>query len=493
MNVSLLPADPNKRSILAQLNDSLELATNLYASVCFWSIGPGVLSHHLERVLAQPGSFCIADIHCPTNVDKLNEFYDMGVTRLYLFFKEIQPKKLEAHLQRHLLHTKMLLIDLPDNRAELWVGSHNFTKQALKGINREATLVIPCYKDDVLYTQAQRYFSSILQDPDCRQFDPDLLDTYKELQGLPKEEVESGPFILPLAWDSTEWPAPATLAQQLILLVGHNPDERRQFATIGDDVPLAIRAHDLATGRISYFSATSYGANAIDPNDPDSYDIQFSQRHLAVRNQTQLPFIAHVGQAHSRETLRQFRYHVSIRILDELPANLQFADEASPAEAKWQTDYDTNALLAHTDIRSDSSEANDGTYRTASPRNLAQKLEATSTIASNANSPEEFAQAVKARVDIWLQYARHRRYRAIPTEPKAVRVKFFHEVEFKHLPDAFAVLDEEFQPANLPALRADFEQPLREVYYRDDAQQLQAPDSTQGPQVRKLLKRYRLR
>ena len=214
MSAKLLPSDPNKRSILAQLNDSLESATNLYASVCFWSIGPGVLSHHLERVLAQSGSFCIADIHCPTNVDKLAQFHDLGVTKLYLFFKEIQPKKLEAHLQRHLLHTKMLLIDLPDNRAELWVGSHNFTKQALKGINREATLVIPYYKDDVLYTQAQRYFSSILQDSDCRQFDPNLLDTYKELQGLPKEEVESGPYILPLAWDSTEWPTPATLERE---------------------------------------------------------------------------------------------------------------------------------------------------------------------------------------------------------------------------------------------------------------------------------------
>lgn len=493
MNPSLLPSDPNQRSILAQLNESLALATNLYASVCFWSIGPGVLSHHLERVLAQPGSFCIADIHCPTNVDKLAQFHTLGVTNLYLFFKEIQPKKLEAHLQRHLLHTKMLLIDLPDNRAELWVGSHNFTKQALKGINREATLVIPCYKDDVLYRQAQRYFSSILQDDDCRQFDPNLLDTYKELQGLPNEEVEPGPYVLPLAWDSTEWPTPATLAQQLILLVGHNPDEKRQFSAISDDVPLAIRAHDLATGQISYFSATSYGANYIDPNDPGSYEIQFSQRHLAVRNHTQLPFIAPIGQEHAHETLRQFRYHVSIRILDELPADLQFTDENPPTEAKWQADHNTNTLLIQTDIRSDSSEMNGATYRTATTRNVAQKPGISKGFASNINAPDAFAQAAKARVADWLAHARHRRHRATPTEPKALRVKFFHGDEFKRLPDAFAALDQEFLPENLPALRADFEQPLREVYYRKDAQQLQAPDSSQGPQVRKLLKRYRLR
>lgn len=491
MDVSLLPSNPHKRSIIQQLNNSLQQAEALYASVCFWSIGPGVLSNQLEKVLAKPGSFCIVDIHSPTNVDKLLQFFELGVTSLFLFFKEIQPKKLEAHLQRHLLHTKMLLIDLPDGRAELWVGSHNFTKQALKGINREATLVVPCYQNDVVYSQAMRYLGSILADDDCRPFDPKLLDTYKELQGLPKEEVEPGPYVLPLAWNSTEWSTPATLAQQLILLVGHNPDERRQFSAIGDDVPLAIRAHDLATGRISYFSATSYGANSIDPNDPDSYDIQFSQRHLAVRNHTQLPFIAHVGQEHSRETLRQFRYHVSIRILDELPADLQFADEAPPAEAKWRADPETNALLAQADMRSDLTPNQDANYRVAPDYPLTLWPEPTE--GSAAASSETLAQAATARVARWLERARQRRYRPIPPVPKALRVEFFHEDDFKRLPEAFAALDEEFQPANLPALRADFEQPLRLAFYRDDDQQLQAPDSAQGPQVRKLLKRYRLR
>ncbi|MCB2411048.1 phospholipase D-like domain-containing protein [Hymenobacter lucidus] len=509
MDLSLLPANPYKRSIIQQLNSSLQHAEALYASVCFWSIGPGVVSHDLERVLAQPGSFCIADIHSPTNVDKLAQFYELGVTKLYLFFKEIQPKKLDAYLQRHLLHTKMLLIDLPDNKAELWVGSHNFTKQALKGVNREATLVLPCFKDDVLYTQAQRYFSSILQDPDCRQFDPNLLDTYKELQGLPKDEVESGPYFMPLAWDSNEM---TTLAQHLILLAGADAQELNQFKLIDNDKnQLAIRAHDLAGGPVRYFSAALHMQGSIFPDDPGSYDIRLGQRHLAVRNGTQLPFVAPLEEEHSRETLRKFRYHVSIRILDELPQDLQFADDKAPAEAKWRADEETNKMLAQAGMRTDYYGADRPLYRAVQ---IAAPIQWDSTLhdvapfdANNRVAPSPAADDISnsrepyvsttpdnaTRVSRWLERARQRRYRSAPTEPKGLHVEFFHQHAQKHLPSAFASLDEEFLPANLPALRADFEQPLREVYYREDAQQLQAPDSTQGPQVRKLLKRYRLR
>ncbi len=38
-----------------------------------------------------------------------------------------------------LLHAKMLLFWMPDGTAELWVGSHDWTKRALLGLNVEAS------------------------------------------------------------------------------------------------------------------------------------------------------------------------------------------------------------------------------------------------------------------------------------------------------------------------------------------------------------------
>lgn len=478
----LHPRHPHRRSIIGQLNRSLEQAQALYASVCFWSIGTGVLSDCLQELLARPGSFCIADIHPPTNVDKLNLFHQLG-SRVFLFFKELQPDKPAAHLQRHLLHTKMLLFDLPDGRAELWVGSHNFTRQALKGINREATLVLPCDQNDMLYQRAMAYLHSILQDDDCHPFNPDLLDTYKRLQGLPKDEMESGPYFLPVAWDSTEMP---TLALQLILLVGPDPQEYAQFGNLDrEDSQLAIRAHDLAGGPVRYFSAEVYTKGRIVPADPSSYDIEFGERNLAVRNGTQLPLVAPAAQAHSRDTLRRFRYHVSIRILHELPADLEFAEADPPAEAAWRADPDTNALLQQEAMRGDYTKSSGSHSRAAATRPAPRQYTTTSPTTQDARAAAEVAE--------WLAQAQKRRYRPDPVEPSGRHAVFQHQSSVRYLPDSFAVLDQEFHPDNLPALRTGFEQPLRDTFYRDDQRQLNAPDASRGPQVRKLLQRYRLR
>lgn len=131
MSASLLPQLTHKRTIVAQLNKTINKAKAIYGAVCFWSIGPDVLSAKLVDLLSKPDSFCIVDLHTPTNVDKINEFYDGGGTNLYIFAKELTTKTGERFLQRHLLHIKMLVFDLPGNQAEVWVGSHNFTKQAL--------------------------------------------------------------------------------------------------------------------------------------------------------------------------------------------------------------------------------------------------------------------------------------------------------------------------------------------------------------------------
>jgi len=467
-----LPHHPHQRSIVAQLSDTINRAEALYASVCFWSIGPDFFAADLVALIATPGSFCIADIHSPTNVDKINSFYQQGASRFFLFFKELHPKlRPDAFIERHLMHTKMLLFDLPDGKAELWVGSHNFTRQALTGVNREASLVIPCHQNDVLYSKTLAYLHSILVDKDCHPFNPELLDTYKKLQGLPEEEIETGVMLLPIAWNSSDWGTPATLAQQLILLVGHHPDERRQFVSIGDNTLLTIRTHDLATGRVQYFSATLFGTNEIDPNDPGSYRITLSERHLAVRQDTQLPFVAPREETHDQDTLRQFRYWVTLRILDELPADLKFVKNTKPVEATWEADTATTDFLKEVGMREEER------YSAAQAR-----LPAAREIA---DIPDR-----ESRVSLWLKLARQRRFRPEPPEPTA------HYADFKGsqhltLPPALTSLDQQFQPDNLAALRQDYEAPLRAAYYQAISHQLQA---TSKPilQVRKLLEKYRL-
>ncbi|AMR29537.1 hypothetical protein A0257_22190 [Hymenobacter psoromatis] len=471
MAPTLLPPHPHKRSIVSQLNYTIHRAEALYAAVGFWSVGPDFFATDLVALLRKKDSFCIADIHSPTNVDKLNLFHAQGATRFSLFFKELHPKRVDAFIERHLMHTKMLLFDLPEGKAELWVGSHNFTKQALTGINREASLVIPCHQHDGLYSQALTYLHSIRDDKDCHPFDPNQLDNYKKLQGLPEEEIETGVVLLPISWDSSEWGTPATLAQQLILLVGHRQDERRQFSNIGENTLLAIRTHDLATGRIQYFSAALFGANDIDPNDPGSYRITLSERHLAVRRDSQLPFVAPREEEHAQATLRQFRYWVSLRVLDELPADLEFVPNARPADAEWEEDPAATDLLEQAGMRDEARP-----YAGLEQLPLASELPAI---------PDR-----DTRILLWQQLARQRRYRAAPSEPTAHRAAFRPVQRTSAPPTALADLDQQFAADNLPALRQYYEAPLRAAYYQ--GHEAAAPDNRRTPQVRKLLKRYRL-
>lgn len=337
----------------------------------------------------------------------------------------------------------------------------------------------------MLYRQAMSYLHSILQDPDCRPFNRSLLETYKELQGQPKEQVELGPYFLPLAWSATEM---TTLANQLILLAGTDPQEHMQFKRIDSDgTQLAIRAYDLSGGPTRYFSAVIRGQGGIDLDDPGSYDIEFGERHLAVRNGTQLPFVAPLEEIHSRDTLRRFGYYVSIRILDELPSNLEFADDMPLPEAKWQADPETNDLLKEVN-RQEVLEV-----RSNYPTEVdAQTENIQSFYGSEYESFESEQEAQRvARVTRWLNRARQRRARSVPPEPKALHA-VFNRIS-RHLPESFATLDKLFQVKNLPALRANFEQPLRQAFYSSEPSSLNTLDTTQGPQVRKLLKRYRLR
>lgn len=483
VNPLLLPFNPHKRSILTELKNTINHAEALYGSVCFWSIAPSVLPG-LATLLSKSGSFCIADIHLPTNIDNLHLFYKQGAS-LYLYFKELRPHRPDAYLQRHLLHTKMLLFDLPGSKAELWVGSHNFTKQALKGINREASLVIPCQQGDTLYIQAREYLQSILHDPDCRPFDPALIDTYKRLQGLPPDETEGGVYVLPVSWHSNEL---ADLTQQVILLAGDDSKEAAQFAALSsalsnDRAQLAVQAFDLDGGPVRKFTAIIHNQGIISPTDPATYAIAFGQRRLASRFGSLMPLISARSEEHTTGALQRFRYWVSIRIGDEILDDIQFEDDKKPVQAEWKPDREATALV-FSQLDVDPSEDN---YRVGRGHIYTLSERYSGSVGFDNTLDDQSEQAVAARVYQWLARARQRRFRSVPPEPSVVGATFKWSTRL--LPGSLASLEEQFQADNLPALRKQYEAPILEATYGDQP----TPNERKLLQVNKLLKRQVLR
>lgn len=465
--------------MVARLNESIKKAEALYGAVCFWSIGPDALDERLSELLGQSRSFCIVDIHIPTNFDNLLLFYQEGGTNFYVFAKQIKVKTGEYYLQRHLLHTKMLVFDMPGNQAEVWVGSHNFTKQALRGVNREASMIFSCKQDDPVYLQARTYLKSVLADFDCKPFDPSKLHDYKKLQGIPEEEVEVGCYVLPLAWDSHLMP---TLSYQTVTLVGNDEEEGRQlFRHNGGTAPLAIRAYDLSSNSIRHFSAIVQNQGTIDPNVSSSFDLAFGPRHLAVRPNGIMPYIALLSAPLTSVQLLEYRFWATVRILDELPEPLDWEPIQRTSKATWETDDEITYEL-YEDKLYDGDVIED-----VSESALELRRDYTTSDLTDSSSI-----AVDTRVRHWLAWVTHRSMRRIPGLSKGCRAVFTSERFASTTQTELDRIDEQFHPVYREQLLLDYERPMRERFDGRVSADQKFKDK-HVPHLVELLKRYRLK
>jgi HKD family nuclease len=340
----LLPTDWENRSVVPRLNQTLEVAKALYASVAFWTISPGYLSARLEQLLAMPPSFCCVDLRGGTNLNRLLAFHDARASELFLFLRKVTQSS-ELALNRHLLHTKLLLFDLPDGQAELWVGSHNFTAYALGGGNREASLVLTVSQDVELYRQAKTYLLALKKE--CIRFDRAQLDQYKQLQGT-DDDPELECYVLPLFWDSQRHQRGLhTLADQTALLLTRDAETgARLIRHFGHDKPLLVWAYDLATGEPTYWNAEVQNAARITTRTNSSSDLRFGHPLLITVQDQQLPQLRPKTQELDQALLREFSHSASLRLYANVTERYQLLPPPDPeAKARWVPDPHATAEL----------------------------------------------------------------------------------------------------------------------------------------------------
>lgn len=340
----LLPTDWKNRSVVNRLNQTLGLAKALYASVAFWTISPGYLSPRLEQLLAKRPSFCCVDLRGGTNLNRLLAFHDAGARELFLFLRKVTQSS-ELALNRHLLHTKLLLFDLPDGQAELWVGSHNFTAYALGGGNREASVVLPISRRTKLYRQTKAYLKALRQE--CIRFDRTQFAQYKQLQGTANDpELEC--YVLPLFWDSQSHERGVkTLADQTALLLTRDAETgARLIRHFSYDKPLLVWAYDLATGDSTYWNAEVQNAARITTRANSSSDLRFGHPLLIIVQDLQLPQLRRKTQELDQSLLREFSHSASLRLYANVTKRYQLLPPPDPeTKARWVPDPHATAEL----------------------------------------------------------------------------------------------------------------------------------------------------
>jgi len=181
--VEFLPVSTDKLKFYRRLRAAIDHAIALRASIAFWTIDPIYVSPKLSKLLSNSDSFLCTDIHLPTNIDVLDQLAG-NKANLLLHLRKIEgdTEIKNTGMPTNLLHSKVLLFDMPDGTAELWVGSHNWTRRALDNINLEASLVLKISQQTKLY---QSVINELKNTKDlCTSFNRKDVEYYKWLQGL---------------------------------------------------------------------------------------------------------------------------------------------------------------------------------------------------------------------------------------------------------------------------------------------------------------------
>ena len=324
LQIEMLHPLDQPQMFYTRLRTSISQATAMRGAVAFWTIHPHFVSATLPKLLDKPDSFLCLDIHPPTSIDLLCELakevswisgrcasHDPSI---YVHLRDLEGQTeirgANSEMPDELLHTKTLLFDLGDGVAEIWVGSHNWTRRAMVGVNIESSLVARVSTSSALYQQISRMLDQIRQL--CQPFDPRLARYYKWLQGK----------IRPKAFFELEGEQANTLAHKAIKLFGTEKAEAASLKTIGNKICLAVR--DTVTGYEYLYDAT------VSTSSEDEEDIarladslQTNKQRFVFREGRRFLRLEQPIQPADPNPIRNAAYGATINIHTQLPSTAQ--------------------------------------------------------------------------------------------------------------------------------------------------------------------------
>jgi hypothetical protein len=177
MNIQFAP-QLKTRSLYKDLDSLFRECTSFKASLAYWTIREDFFKNSLTNALKKSNSFVCVDLTKPTDLYAINSFYYENVNQFYWHKYKISSGMGNDY---KLLHSKVLLFDLPNNEAEIWVGSMNFTQTAIKGLNIESITKINCLQDEKVYKDTLEFLNFVKNDL-CYQYELSELDYYEMLQ-----------------------------------------------------------------------------------------------------------------------------------------------------------------------------------------------------------------------------------------------------------------------------------------------------------------------
>jgi hypothetical protein len=334
LDIALLPAwSPS--GVREALTAALSRSARLQAGIGYWTIDPALLAPGLVQALQHDSGFVCVDLHPPTEVEALATLASQG-GRVHVYYEDIptytDPGRKEPPC---LLHAKMLLFWANDGTAELWVGSHNWTKRAILGLNVEASLVVRLKDSSPLFAAASDYLARMkaIAEP----FDVARVDFYKQLQrrmtnGLtPVMELE--------AEDG------ASASDTTITVFGTDRKDLAKLGTVRREIHVALL--DRTSSAQCVYPATILHSGLLAASDAAAGGISFTPRRVAYRQGQQLAALQPAGPV-DQAVLNTAEYFVTVR-LGALDPSVRVERPTLRAAMMAEVDDEVSPLLQRLD------------------------------------------------------------------------------------------------------------------------------------------------
>lgn len=321
LDVKLLP-DWDSPSIQSSLMNSLQRCALLQGAVAYWTASDHILGNRISPALRNSSSFMCVDVHLPTDIDVLADLVRAGAN-INIFCEEITTYTDSGRKEPpFLLHPKTLLFWCPDHTAELWVGSHNWTRRAIFGLNVEYSVVLKLKDTSPQFYAAAEYLQQIKKI--CEPFELAKIDYYKELQKSTDERTV--PVIEVEAQDAD------SIGGTEITIFATDGTDLKELGTVRKRVYLSATENDGTESEFVYPAAITQ-VGELNSSNPAAGQISFSSRRYAFRRGRRLPELL-TFQSIPSSVLSGAAYYVTLQ-LQQREMSLAFEYPKS-RRASWE-------------------------------------------------------------------------------------------------------------------------------------------------------------
>ena len=312
MHIELIPS-VEKSSIKHRLTHSLQTCDFVKGAVAYWTIDINFIPE-LSKKLKHPNSFYCIDFHKPTNIDYLARFKKDGANIFLHNYELVNNREnsdiLQAAKIPYLLHSKIILFVMHEE-VEIWLGSHNFTRRAISGLNIESSFIVRTNKSTSLYKDVDRYLEFIKKN--CIEFDLQDIEFYKKLQG---DADDTGEWVLELIGKNV-----LDLKQnKAVTLLGlDNEDTKnRMIDSLRTDSILYLHILDVEKDEEYVYKSKIRQIGDLNSNIEKSTDMDFYNRKLILKIANLFPYLFPDSIDINPKILKKYQYFANIQILEYL-------------------------------------------------------------------------------------------------------------------------------------------------------------------------------